>query len=47
MPKPIPEPVDSFTPMGIEDLEREHDLLLEKLKETKIRRNFVQQERVR
>jgi hypothetical protein len=46
MPRAPPEVVDEYTPMEIDQLENELDALKDKLKDFKIRRNFIQQERV-
>jgi hypothetical protein len=46
MPKKIPEVIDDLTPLDQPQLEKEVEDLKEKLRETKTRRNFVQQERV-
>jgi hypothetical protein len=46
MPRAPPEITDEFTQMNIEQLESELDSLKDKLKDYKIRRNFIQQERV-
>ena len=45
-PKPVPEVQDEFTTMSMEQLELEHERLKEKHKDSKVKRNFVQQERV-
>jgi ribosomal protein L29 len=46
MPRPPHEKIDDFSPMNIEQLEKELDSYKDKLKEYKMRRNFIQQERV-
>ena len=45
MPKNVPEN-DEYANYDLDQLEKEYESLKEKLKESKIRRNFVQQERV-
>ena len=47
MPKNIPEVHDHLNSMTMEELEAEEEKLKEKHKEFKIKRNFVQQERVK
>jgi len=46
-PRAIPEPQDHLIAMTMEELEAEEEKLKEKHKEFKIKRNFVQQERVK
>ena len=46
-PAAAPERIDHLTNMTMEELEAEEERLKEKHKEFKIKRNFVQQERVK
>jgi hypothetical protein len=46
-PRAAPEVVDHLTTMTMEELEAEEEKLKEKHKEFKVKRNFVQQERVK
>jgi hypothetical protein len=46
MPKKVPEPDDVFMKLDLDQLEKTVDDLKDKLRERKINRNFVQQERV-
>lgn len=45
-PKAAPEPQDGLSALNLEELQQEEERLKESFKQAKIKRNFVQQERV-